>query len=101
MVLTVEEGKRSFLGAQNARPTTIEMAEATGAEDDGVLGRDRPTALRARCDLRFRHWSTPDGEGGRISQRHMGRTPACVNPDALVAGDGENSTKRSFMSASR
>src|SRR5262245_64640245 len=39
----------------------------------------------------------PDGEGGRISQRHMGRTPACVNPDALVAGNGENSTKRSLQ----
>jgi len=24
----------------------------------------------------------------------MGRTPACVNPDALVTGHGENSTKR-------
>jgi len=37
MVVTVEEGNRAFLGAQNTRPTTIEMAQNPVAEDDGVL----------------------------------------------------------------
>jgi hypothetical protein len=37
MVPTVGEEKSPLLGAQNTRPTTIEMAQPTGAEDDGVL----------------------------------------------------------------
>src|SRR5262249_37329206 len=36
----------------------------------------------------------PRRRRGRNSRRHMGRTPACVNPAALVTGYGENSTKR-------
>src|SRR5262249_26152411 len=36
----------------------------------------------------------PRRRRGRISRRHRGRTPACVNPAALVTGYGENSTRR-------
>jgi hypothetical protein len=55
MLVTVEEGKRAFLNAQNARPTAIEMAQNPTAEDDGVLWRNHPRALRARLGLLFRH----------------------------------------------
>jgi hypothetical protein len=63
VVPTVDEEECAFLGAQNTRPTAIEMAEKPVAEDDGVFRRDRPRALRARRDLLFRHWSIPNAKG--------------------------------------
>ena len=56
--VTVDEEECAFLGAQNTRATTIEMAEKPEVEDDGVLRRDRPRALRARRGPLFRHWIT-------------------------------------------
>jgi hypothetical protein len=32
-----DEGKSPLLGAQKTRPTTIEMAQTTIAEDDGIV----------------------------------------------------------------
>jgi len=63
VISTVDEEECAFLGAQNTRPTTIEMAENPEAEDEGVLWRDRPRALRARRGLLFRHWSTQGKRG--------------------------------------
>jgi len=50
-----DEEKSPLLGAQKTRPTTVEMAETAVAEDDSVLRRDHPIALRARRGLLFRH----------------------------------------------
>src|SRR5438132_14045258 len=60
---TVDEEECAFLGAQNTRATTIEMAEKPVAEDDGIPWRDRPRALRAPRGLLFRHWSIPNAKG--------------------------------------
>jgi len=73
VVSTVDEEECAFLGAQNTRPTTIEMAENPEAEDEGVLWRDRPRALRARRGLLFRHWSTPGQEGDGLTCRQGAR----------------------------
>jgi hypothetical protein len=49
-----DEEKSSLLCAQKTRPTTIEMTEKPrAAEDDGVVWRDRSSALRARSPLLF------------------------------------------------
>src|SRR5215471_10394922 len=100
MVPTVGEEKSPLLGAQNMRPTTIEMAEATGAEDDGVLGRDHPRALRARRGLRFRHRST-SRYNGRMSRTPLGLTPACVTPGAPMVGRLEDNTERALTLIAR
>jgi len=55
VVPTVDDEEYAFFGAQNTGATTIEMAEKAAAEDDGVVRRDRPRALRARRGLLFRH----------------------------------------------
>jgi hypothetical protein len=55
--------RRTLLGTQNTRPTTIEMTENPEVEDDGVLRRDRPRALRARRGLLFRHRRSPNAKG--------------------------------------
>ena len=47
MVTTVDEEKSPFLGAQNARATAIEMEQTMITENDGVVGGNRPRALRA------------------------------------------------------
>jgi hypothetical protein len=62
VVPTVDEEECAFLGAQSTRPTTIEMTDNPEAEDDGVLGRDRSRALRARRGLLYRHWSIPNAK---------------------------------------
>jgi hypothetical protein len=41
VIPTVDDEKSTLLGAQNTRPTTIEMTEKPAAEDDGVVWRDR------------------------------------------------------------
>src|SRR5262245_19007193 len=55
VIATVDEQNSSLLGAEDTRPTTVEMAETAVAEDDSVLRRDLPIALRARRGLLFRH----------------------------------------------
>ncbi len=70
---TVDEKERALLGAQNTRPPTIEVGQKPVAEDDGVLRRDHPRAVRARRGLLFRHRSTPDPKG-------------MDQPDAIGAG---------------
>ncbi len=92
VVPTVDEEERAFLGAQNTRATTIEMAEKPVAEDEGVLRRDRPRALRARRGLLFRHWSIPMRKRERMGLLPGGTTPARVTPDAPVVGEREDST---------
>src|SRR5438445_13184896 len=64
VVPTVDEEECAFLGTQNTRATTIEMAKKPEVEDDGVVRRDRPRALRARRGPLFRHWSIPNAKGG-------------------------------------
>jgi len=88
---TVDEEECAFLGAQNTRATTIEMAEKPVAEDDGIPWRDRPRALRARRGLLFRHWSIPNAKGAGWPDAR-GTTPACVTPSAPVVGERERST---------
>src|SRR6266478_2588153 len=95
---TVDEEECAFLGAQNTRATTIEMAEKPVAEDDGVLRRDRPRALRARRGLLFRHWSIPSAKRHGWTGRQGGTTPALVTPGAPVVGEGEGSTEGSLWS---
>jgi hypothetical protein len=59
-----DEEKSPLFGAQKTRPTTIEMAKTTVAEDDGVVRQDRSRAVRARWLLLFhcrrppRKWRT-------------------------------------------
>lgn len=93
VVPTVDEEERAFLGAQNTRATTIEMAEKPVAEDDGVLRRDRPRALPARRGLLFRHWSIPMQKRERMDLPPGGTTPARVTPEAPVVGEREDSTQ--------
>jgi len=91
---TVDEEECAFLGAQNTRPTTIEMAENPEAEDDGVLRRDRSRALRARRGLLFRHWCIPQCKGDGIGPARQGSTtPGCVTPGALVVSERQGSTR--------
>src|SRR5215468_4897886 len=97
MVVTVAEGKRAFLGAQNTRPTTIEMAQATGAEDDGVLWRDHPRALRTR---HLFHWRLlpirREGKPDAIRLDASARQPGYSN-----GGRSEDTTKRSLTVSAR
>jgi hypothetical protein len=61
-----DEEKSPLLGAQKTRPTTIEMAQTTIAEDDGVVRRDRSRALRARSPLLLhRRLHLPENGGRR------------------------------------
>ena len=48
-----DEEKSALFGAQKTRPTTIEMAKTTVAEDNGVVRRDHSRAVRARSLLPF------------------------------------------------
>src|SRR5438445_9642080 len=75
VVPTVDEEECAFLGAQNTRATTIEMAEKPVAEEDSVLRRHRPRALRGRRGLLFHHWSIPNAKGDGW-RRQAGHTPA-------------------------
>jgi hypothetical protein len=96
VVPAIDEEKSPLLGAQNTRPTTLEMAETPVAEDDGVFRRDRPRALRACRGLLFRHWSIPnakgagwpDARGHDVSLRHpecaSGRRAGSVAPESSL-----------------
>jgi len=88
---TVDEEECAFLGAQNTRATTIEMAEKPVAEDDGIPWRDRPRALRAPRGLLFRHWSIPNAKGaGWLTP---GARRQLASPRVLqVVGERERST---------
>ena len=92
MVPTVDEEKSPLLGTQNTRPTTLEMTENPEAEDDRVLRRDRPRALRARRGLLVRHWSIPKCNRDGMDLPPGDTTPVCVTPDAPVVGGPEVST---------
>ena len=70
---TVDEEECAFLGAQNTRTTTIEMAEKPEVEDDGVVRQESPRALRARRGLLFRHRSIPNAKGNGWACRQGAR----------------------------
>jgi hypothetical protein len=66
VIATVDDKECAFFGAQNARPTTIEMTDQPAAEDDGVVRRDCPRALRTRRGRLFRHLEAPREKEGMI-----------------------------------
>jgi hypothetical protein len=91
VVPTVTKEKSPFLGAQNTRPTAVEMAQAPVAEDDGIPWRDRLRAFRARGSLPLRHWSIP------MQRDRMGLTPGGHDaslrlPECSSGGRREDST---------
>ena len=55
VVTTIDEDKRALLGVQNARSTTIEMAQDPETEDDRVLWFEGLGALRAGRGMWVRH----------------------------------------------
>ena len=58
VVWAVEEKKRALFGAQDTRASTIEMAQSSVTEHDGIFGRDHSGALRA-CPLLLIHHQRP------------------------------------------
>src|SRR5215471_4561073 len=71
------------LGVENTRATTVEMTETPVSENEGVIWRDRLRALRAVA-IGGSAIEAPRCRRGELRRRHRGRTPTCVNPDALV-----------------
>jgi hypothetical protein len=69
---TVDEEECAFLGAQNTRPTTIEMSEEPVAEDDGVLRRD--VIARVHCGLMHGCCSTPTLKSKRLASARCQKT---------------------------
>jgi hypothetical protein len=67
VVPAIHEEKSTLFGAQNTRPTTIEMTEKPVAEDDGVLRRECLTTPRADPRLLFH----PDSRQQAGCQRAM------------------------------
>jgi hypothetical protein len=53
VVSAINEEKRTLLGTQSTRPTTIEMTQNPVGEDDGVIRRERPCARPADPRLLF------------------------------------------------
>src|SRR2546422_4585439 len=87
VVPTVDEEKSTLLGAQNTRPTTIEMTEKPVAEDDGVLRRERLTTPRADPRLLFH----PDSRQQAGCQRAMpARRCEIAGRRALPVEEGRN-----------
>ena len=81
-----------FLGAQNTRPTTIEMTENPEAEDEGVLWAKSSASTAGTSRSAVPPLEHPKCKGGTDGPTVGGTTPVRVAPDAPVVGEPEDST---------
>ena len=92
VVPTVDEEECAFLGAQNTRPTTIEMTENPEAEDEGVLRAKSSASTAGTSRSAVPPLEHPQCKGGTDGPTVGGTTPVRVTPDAPVVGEPEDST---------